>query len=1111
MTYRAGTECGLNRDGPAIRRRASSSGFVSPSAYAMLALAVTVSFPGCGRRSSQTLPVLTSIAEIRKLGAEDANLHHPVLLKAVTIFHDSLPNVLVIQNASGGIRVELKDPRAQFSQGDVLILHGVTARGQYSPMVRNATAEAVGKAPLPPPMRLLAADLDSPQRQNQYGEIHGIIRSWAERHDGRVDLSVESGGATFDAILLDRNSADPRKLIGATATLLGVPAALYSLSGAVLSRQLLVAGGWDIHVESSPTARPEPSPPHKAVPTLLWAAQVRALRSLAGNVSVRLRGVVSYYDPDFHILFFQDPTAGIFVLTPGFASVRQGDLAEVEGVADLGGFAPMVSQASFHVLGRASLPDPATVPPEELFSGRLDSQRVAAEGIVQSVVRLNSHFHFEMDVAAGRYRYRVQVPYPPSLPLPMHLIDATVRIRGVAGSLFNPMGQLVGVTLYAPDLKDIEVLRPGQAAAASPIRPIGGLLRFSLTDDWEHRVRVRGTVEYQRTHFREVFVADETGSVLVRTEQDEPLQPGDRVEVLGFAISGAYSPVLGGAEVRKLSPGKALHGIPIDAQQALDGEYDARLITTEAYLVDRVIGAAGQTLTLDSGNIHFNATMESDGAGDPLADLRDGSLVRVTGVCSVEPGENDAHPRAFKILLRSPADVQVLRQASWLTRERTIAVAGWLGGVAALSAIWILILRRRVRQQTAVIRSKLESEAALKKTAQDANRAKSEFLANMSHEIRTPLNGILGFAGLMAESELTGTQREHNEAVRSSAENLLAVINNILDFSRVEAGRIELESLDFSIRKCVKAAVVSVEPLLAEKGLATSVQIDDDVPDWVRGDPHRLRQILLNLLGNAVKFTVAGGISVRVSLAPKQDAAAVGSNGSAARRQIQFAVSDTGIGVPEAQRELIFQPFRQADGSVTRRFGGTGLGLAISQKLVVIMGGRMWLESAEGQGSTLFFTAPLPPGKTTAENEERGVEARSSSPAEQPPQQPLSILVAEDNLVNQLLMRTLLEKRGHRVTVVANGTAAVAAWRQHRFDCILMDIQMPEMDGYAATRLIRAAEGNGAHIPIIALTAYAMKEDREKCLQAGLDSYISKPIQTAALDAALQASLPAKT
>jgi CheY-like chemotaxis protein len=249
---------------------------------------------------------------------------------------------------------------------------------------------------------------------------------------------------------------------------------------------------------------------------------------------------------------------------------------------------------------------------------------------------------------------------------------------------------------------------------------------------------------------------------------------------------------------------------------------------------------------------------------------------------------------------------------------------------------------------------------------------------------------------------------------------------------------------------------------------------------------------------------------VRVSLAPEQGAATAGSNGTPAPRQIQFAVSDTGIGVPESQRELIFQPFRQADGSVTRRFGGTGLGLAISRKLVVMMGGRIWLESAEGQGSTLCFTVPLPPGKTAAENVERDAAAKSSLPAEQPRRQSLSILVAEDNVVNQLLMRSLLEKRGHRVTVVANGTAALVAWRQERFDCILMDIQMPEMDGYEATRRIRAEEsGKGAHIPIIALTAYAMKGDREKCLQAGLDAYVSKPIETASLDAAL-ANVPAR-
>jgi len=503
----------------------------------------------------------------------------------------------------------------------------------------------------------------------------------------------------------------------------------------------------------------------------------------------------------------------------------------------------------------------------------------------------------------------------------------------------------------------------------------------------------------------------------------------------------------------------------------------------------------------------FNATLDH-GRVPPLDR---GCIVRVTGVCSIAAESNLAYriPKSFSLVLRSAGDIAVVRAAPWWTPGRLLAVLGSMAAVLLAVLSWVGVLRHKVVLQTAVISKKLQQEELLKHAAEQASRAKSEFLANMSHEIRTPLNGILGFAGLMAESGLTGLQREHNEAVRSSAENLLVVINDILDFSRVEAGRLELESLDFSVRKCVEAALGSVQSLAAEKNLAISVQFDDEVPDWVCGDPHRLRQVLLNLLGNAVKFTAAGGIAVRVSLAPEQDAAAAGSHGAGAPRQIQFAVSDTGIGIPESQRELIFQPFRQADGSFTRRFGGTGLGLAISRKLVTMMGGRMWLESAEGQGSTFFFTVSLPPGQAPPEGEEPDLAAAGQSPAEQSPRQPLSILVAEDNLVNQRLIRILLEKRGHRVTIVGNGGAVLAAWRQDRFDCILMDIQMPEMDGYEATRRIRARESaNGPRIPIIALTAHAMKGDREKCLQAGLDSYISKPIQTAALDAAL-ATLPA--
>jgi signal transduction histidine kinase/ActR/RegA family two-component response regulator len=744
------------------------------------------------------------------------------------------------------------------------------------------------------------------------------------------------------------------------------------------------------------------------------------------------------------------------------------------------------------------MPAPAPVAFDALFSGKMDSAWVQTEGVVQGVEPNRLTSEYSVVLQWGDYQYRLLVHNPAGRPLPP--ADSRVRVQGVCASLFNARRQLVGIQLYVPSPEFVRVLEFGPEPATLRPRPIDELLHFSFSDSPGHRTRIRGVVTLANPSGPS-YIEDSGAGVKVVNHARTDLHSGDVVDVLGFAHAGTFSPEMRDAQISLVNRGPAPLPPSITVDEALEGNYDFRLVTIDAVVVDQIRASGRSVVMLQAGGKLFAATLDHGS----IPPLDRGSIARVTGVCSITAEGNLAYriPKSFSLVMRSADEIAVVRPAPWWTSRRLLTVLGSV--VALLFAVlsWVVVLRRKVRLQTAVIRKKLEQEQQLKRAAEQASRAKSEFLANMSHEIRTPLNGILGFAGLMAESSLTGIQREHNEAVRSSAENLLAVINDILDFSRVEAGRVELESLDFSLRKCVTDALASVQSLAAEKGLATSVQIDDNVPAWVRGDPHRLRQVLLNLLGNAVKFTSAGRIAVRVSVVPEQGLASTGSTGALPPRQIQFAVSDTGVGVPAPQRELIFQPFRQADGSVTRRYGGTGLGLAISRKFVAMMEGRMWLESTEGQGSTFFFTASLPLGDAPAAGEESAGAAGQSA---KPPRQSLSVLVAEDNAVNQRLMRALLEKRGHRVTLAENGAAALAAWNEDHFDCILMDIQMPEMDGYEATRCIRARESaTGEHIPIIALTAHAMKGDREKCLQAGMDSYVSKPVQIAALDAALAA------
>ncbi|MBS1830914.1 MAG: response regulator [Acidobacteria bacterium] len=363
-------------------------------------------------------------------------------------------------------------------------------------------------------------------------------------------------------------------------------------------------------------------------------------------------------------------------------------------------------------------------------------------------------------------------------------------------------------------------------------------------------------------------------------------------------------------------------------------------------------------------------------------------------------------------------------------------------------------------------------------TAEEASRAKTDFLANISHELRTPMNGIIGMTHLAMGTPLTNEQREYLETVYTSSHSLLRLLNELLDFSKIEAGKVELECIGFAPRIVIEEALRNFQGVCTSKGLTLQSDCAPDVPERVYGDPGRIRQILMNLIGNSVKFTSRGGVVVAL----KQ----MRNDGRHIR--LRLSVRDTGPGIPEEKRKQIFEPFEQTDRSTTRRFGGTGLGLSICQRLAGLMKGKVWVESRVGEGSTFFceIECAVTGLETITAAPELGI-----APAVNRPRR---ILVAEDNTINQRLILRLLEKRGHTVRLASNGREACEIFAQEQFDVVLMDVQMPELDGIEATARIRAKENPGRKVPIIALTAHASESSRKEFLDAGMDEFLPKPI-----------------